>query len=197
MGYFSQPLALAPCHFWAMVLFDTLASTDWVAMAVHADTAHKAQLLRTDHMTRCVGKFVLRFMRYGSQIGKRKQCSVRASAKCSNAECSGCLECWTGWTITLTLLATGQLSDTSTSGLGISQTGQITDAASNSSCLLLWAFWNIAGTACQKQSVLQHLCRSSKSHWRRNCSRDPTLTNLITNCTNTWLTVSIFLSPVT
>ena len=38
-----------------------------------------------------------------------------------------------------------------------------------------------SGTACQKQSVLQYLCRCSESHWRRNCSRDPTLTNLITN----------------
>ena len=35
-----------------------------------------------------------------------------------------------------------------------------------------------SGTACQKQSVLQHLWRCSESHWRRNCSRDPTLTNL-------------------
>ena len=30
------------------------------------------------------------------------------------------------------------------------------------------------GTDCQKQFVLQHLCRCPESHWRRNCSRDPT-----------------------
>ena len=35
-----------------------------------------------------------------------------------------------------------------------------------------------SGTACQKQSVLQHLWRCSESHWRRNCLRGLTLTNL-------------------
>ena len=42
-----------------------------------------------------------------------------------------------------------------------------------------------SGTARQKQSVLQHLFRCPERHWIRNCSRDPTPTNSITNCTNT------------
>ena len=54
-----------------------------------------------------------------------------------------------------------------------------------------------SGTACQKQSVLQHLYRCSESRWRRNCSRDPALSNFITNYTSTWLTVSFFLCSLT
>ena len=57
--------------------------------------------------------------------------------------------------------------------------------------------WPQSGTACQKQSILEHFCHCSESHWRRNCSRDPTLISLITNCTSTWLTVSFFVCSVT
>ena len=43
-----------------------------------------------------------------------------------------------------------------------------------------------SGTASRKQSVLQHLWPCSESHWKRNYSRDPVPTNILTNCTNTW-----------
>jgi len=43
-----------------------------------------------------------------------------------------------------------------------------------------------SGTASRKQSVLQHLWPCSECHWKRNYSRDPVPTNILTNCTNTW-----------
>ena len=39
-----------------------------------------------------------------------------------------------------------------------------------------------SGTACQKQSVLQHLWRCSERHWIQNCSCDLIPTNRLNNC---------------
>jgi len=59
--------------------------------------------------------------------------------------------------------------------------------------LLLQSIWYSLPEAVRSSTSLS----LSGSHWRRNCSRHPTLSNFMTNCTSTWLTVSFSLCSVT